>query len=416
MKLYLFVYGTVEFDKSGKFLVNKHLGRLANGLVQHFSHIVYVAERWAKRFPSGYQQKLDAKVEIGIWGVQKDRMNIFQKFRNLLYKFYWVAKNLRSPGIAMLFYPQISVIIPAMICKMRGIPFFTYIGSDWEEVGPFMINSVKRGSIFMGLYKKLLQWSEKVITRNAQFVLVHGAKVEARVRQYNPRVYQTVPMLELSPEDFFYRMDTCKRMPIQLLYVGALGPRKGISLLLQAVARLKQEGYAVRANLVGGGDAAYRQQLEKEVEELGIVDEVAFVGYVHQWDELLQYYRDADIFVLPTFGEGFPRVIYEAQSQSLPVVASGISTIASVLTDGNNVVLFTPGSAEALTEAIRKIITDAQLRAKVIAGGYEFVRSKITRDTTVKQIMDLLRKHELSPDANIIKEKMQYQKAEEKGK
>lgn len=96
--------------------------------------------------------------------------------------------------------------------------------------------------------------------------------------------------------------------PRNLLYVGALSKRKNIHLLLEAMRFLPQE---YQLTVVGRGGEEYPPQ-----------NRVKFVGYI-EYPKLPIFYQNADLFVLPSSYEGFPKVVLEALSCGTPVLASG---------------------------------------------------------------------------------------------
>jgi glycosyltransferase involved in cell wall biosynthesis len=93
-------------------------------------------------------------------------------------------------------------------------------------------------------------------------------------------------------------------------------------------------------------------------------------------DELLPLYRNYDIFVLPTHpGEGIPRVLMEAMAAGLPVVTTDVAGIASLITPDANGVLMRTTTASDVAAAVARVITDAPLRRRLIAGGYDTVQA-----------------------------------------
>jgi glycosyltransferase involved in cell wall biosynthesis len=153
--------------------------------------------------------------------------------------------------------------------------------------------------------------------------------------------------------------------PVRLLYVGQVGRRKGVLDLLDAVARLRGEGLAVELTVVGPA------QLPGELEaararcaELKLDGPVRFTGAL-TGDALYTHFREHDAFALPSYNEGIPAVLYEAGAFELPVVTTPVGAIASLVRDGENGFLVTPGDVDALTAALRRLATDHDLRARL---------------------------------------------------
>jgi glycosyltransferase involved in cell wall biosynthesis len=79
-------------------------------------------------------------------------------------------------------------------------------------------------------------------------------------------------------------------------------------------------------------------------------------------DEIRRLYAEADIFVLPTYREGFPNVVLEAMAAALPVVATTVGAIPDAVRDGEEGILVPPRDPAALQAALRRLVEDPQLR------------------------------------------------------
>ena len=93
-------------------------------------------------------------------------------------------------------------------------------------------------------------------------------------------------------------------------------------------------------------------------------------------DRLMSRYGDYDLFVLPTQpGEGIPRVLLEAMANGLPVIATNVSGIGSLITNEVNGLLIEEASADTIAAAITRVVRDADLRRRLIQGGYATARA-----------------------------------------
>jgi len=142
-----------------------------------------------------------------------------------------------------------------------------------------------------------------------------------------------------------------------------LDPRKGISMLIQAVAALLQD--LPKALLIVGGAGEERGALEQQVQTLGITRQVVFTGPVHDPRE---FYRRLDVFVLPSLDEGFGLVALEAMGMGLPVIGTRVGGIPEILTHGRNGLLVEAGDPGAIAQGICALWTDPVLRARLAEG------------------------------------------------
>jgi len=155
---------------------------------------------------------------------------------------------------------------------------------------------------------------------------------------------------------------------INILFLGRLEARKGASLLLEAYWRLVSEELPVRLIIAGQGE---KERALREFAAGHSLPNLEFIGGFFD-DETPQLYSDCDIFCAPSpYGESFGIVIAEAMASGKPVVAAANAGYRTVLTGEGARFLTPPGDVEALTTALRTLVTDAPLRAKLGAWGCE---------------------------------------------
>ena len=159
---------------------------------------------------------------------------------------------------------------------------------------------------------------------------------------------------------------------IKIVTACRLIERKGVQTLLAAVARLKVQGIAVRLEIIGEGP--YRFDLEKEVNRLGINDEVKFCGQVNNEQRQL-IFANADVFALTPFEtedgdvEGFGIVYVEAGFEGLPTIGSFSGGVPDAVQDNITGLLVPPQNEVALAEALEKLASDPILRNKLGKAG-----------------------------------------------
>ncbi|MGA2033048.1 MAG: glycosyltransferase [Thermoguttaceae bacterium] len=148
-----------------------------------------------------------------------------------------------------------------------------------------------------------------------------------------------------------------------------LRPRKGLETMLDALARLRRQGFPVRLRAVGAFESPqYRERILHLSEKLGLTPAIDWTGFARDIDREL---AQMDLFVLPSLcGEGLPMVILEAMSAGLPVVATRVEGIPEALRDGLEGLIVEPNDPRDLARAIAQIITGvvdvARLRAAAL--------------------------------------------------
>lgn len=169
--------------------------------------------------------------------------------------------------------------------------------------------------------------------------------------------------------------------PLELLFVGRLVERKGVHVLLDALAGV---GGAPPTRLTIVGDGPERGALEARAASLGVAKRVEFTGFVPA-DELQVRFAACDAFVLPAVTdakgdtEGLGVVLLEAMGYARPVIASAAGGIVDIVRDSQNGLLVPPGDAAALAGAIRALGDDPLLAARLgamgradVAGGFSW--------------------------------------------
>jgi glycosyltransferase involved in cell wall biosynthesis len=178
--------------------------------------------------------------------------------------------------------------------------------------------------------------------------------------------------------------------PVILLSVGRAVPKKGIDVLIAALARLPA-GLNWRLVHIGGG--ALLRKLAWRAARAGIAERVMWLGARPQ-KEVLANYRAADIFVLASRvtrdgdRDGLPNVLVEAQSQGLACVASNISAIPELIDDGITGRLVRPDDPAALAAALSELIAAPARRFALGSAGENRVRTRFSCDTGIARLME----------------------------
>ncbi len=180
--------------------------------------------------------------------------------------------------------------------------------------------------------------------------------------------------------------------PVRLLSVGRAVEKKGYDVLLEALARLPSE-LSWRLEHIGGGPLLAK--FERQAKRLGIAERVRFLGAQPQ-DRVLDRYRNADLFVLSNRiardgdRDGLPNVLMEAQSQRLACIASDVSAACELIRDGETGVLVPAEDVAALTEALRALIVDGDLRARLGRAAEDTVRAHFSMHANIERLVERL--------------------------
>jgi glycosyltransferase involved in cell wall biosynthesis len=149
-----------------------------------------------------------------------------------------------------------------------------------------------------------------------------------------------------------------RRPPTETWMLGAVAlfrPRKGMEVLLEALAALRSRGINVRLRAVGGFETpAYEFSILALAERLGLADAIDWIGFTRGVNREM---AKIDLFVLPSlFGEGLPMVVLEAMAAGLPVVASRVEGVPEAVVHRETGLLVEPASVSQLAQAIQEIV------------------------------------------------------------
>jgi glycosyltransferase involved in cell wall biosynthesis len=178
------------------------------------------------------------------------------------------------------------------------------------------------------------------------------------------------------------RPDACP----MVLCVGRLVPEKGQAILLRAIAMLSERGRQLDVTFAGEGPS--RARLERLAAELRIAERVTFLGAVGQ-DQISELYSSATIFCLPSFAEGLPVVLMEAMALGLAVVSTRIAGVPELIEDDRTGLLVAPGRADALADALARLLDDAALRRRLGSRARQRVSQDFDADRSARQLLAL---------------------------
>lgn len=208
--------------------------------------------------------------------------------------------------------------------------------------------------------KPFLRWS----TRMSDTVTANSNATAAAVERYTNRPVPVIPFSAAvsGPRRTAYSSAVALPSPargsLRLLFVGRLVERKGVHILIRALAQVRNR---VEATLTVIGDGPWRERLELEAARIGVEEFVDFRGHVDE-ASLAEAYGTSDIFVLPAVvdqkgdTEGLGVVLLEAMESGLPVIASDTGGIPDIVVHDKTGLLVPSGDPDALCRAILTVV------------------------------------------------------------
>ncbi len=149
-----------------------------------------------------------------------------------------------------------------------------------------------------------------------------------------------------------------------ITYVGDLIKRKGIEVLLEAISILKLDLKDIKLNIIGGGNVKYIHYLNQLAQKLNISTSVFFHGFLDS-TRISEINLNSQLFVLPTFMDNSPNSLAEAMAMGMPVIASRVGGVPSMITEGYDGLLFESGNSEDLANKMLLLFNNTKLRLTI---------------------------------------------------
>lgn len=172
--------------------------------------------------------------------------------------------------------------------------------------------------------------------------------------------------------------------------IGAMGrfvAKKGFDVYIEALRQLKGRGYKFKATLGGGG--AEDGKLKRQAAAAGLEDILTFPGWVQ---DKRVFYSHIDIFCLPSLHEPFGIVLLEAFAFGAPVVSTDSEGPRDIITPNYDALVVPKGNAEALANALAKLLDDEQLANDLAANAFVKVKTRYSMAVVAEKIEAALMK------------------------
>ena len=156
-----------------------------------------------------------------------------------------------------------------------------------------------------------------------------------------------------------------------ILFVGRLGERKGIYDLIDAIEQIDGSlPSEIQLFFCGDGDINH---VSRVLSEKNLLKRVAHIGWCDK-KQLLQFYGQSMLFILPSYNEGLPMSLLEAMYAGLPCISTKVAGIPEVLKSGVNGILVEPGNLDQIKDSILQLMQDKELRKRFGSNAHDMVR------------------------------------------
>lgn len=240
----------------------------------------------------------------------------------------------------------------------------------------------------LGIYtfksKILYRFSDICCTVSPQITDFINSRVKTK------RAYTISPMIDLSISEDEVKKDYSKGIS-KILFVGRLTVDKGVKELLDAFVELCKVTPNLELYFVG--DGPLHEELIRDAEYSQVKNRVHFCGHVSSIDDLREYYKKADILCLPSYHEGFPRVLYEAMLMKVAIVTTFVGTIPYLMSDSYNCFKIEPRNSKSILTVFERLLSAPNSLNPVVQNAYATVLSYLLENKYSH--FDLLKKYGL---------------------
>jgi glycosyltransferase involved in cell wall biosynthesis len=293
---------------------------------------------------------------------------------------FWGA--LREVDVVWLLGPHPLAVAFALLAALRRRRVVLGVRQDL----PAYVRNRRPGRRLMVAAAVALEAGFRLLSRRLAVIVV-GPGLARRYHRARSLLEITVSLVDdedvVSPELAAARPYDGE---LRLISVGRLDPEKNPLLIADVFGRLVDGGFPWR--LLVCGDGSLRSALEERLGELGVADRTELAGHVPYGARLVGLYQGSHALLHTSWTEGLPQVLIEAFAAGVPVVATDVGGIRDAV--GEAARLVPPGDARAAAAELEAIVTDPDLRKRLVEAGHEYAMRN-TATVEVRRVAEFLR-------------------------
>lgn len=309
---------------------------------------------------------------------KQDRSGAQEQLIFLLTASLWTSRLVARtrPNASLAFFGAPSGMIAYVLRKRFNIPYIVSLrGGDVPGFRPYDFRT----------YHKLLAPSLRLVWRNSSSVVANSNGLRDLARAFDSHF--EFPIIPNGVDLDLYTSPERSWQPPLILSVGRLVHQKGLDLAIRALASLKQFDW----QWCIAGDGPEMEALKSLARRHGIADRVTFLGWQSR-QELLQCYKQSNLFLFPSRHEGMPNAVLEAMASGLPVIASRIAGNEELVVHQKTGLLVESENLESLRAALQELIQDPTRAQEMGAASRQRVEESFGWENTARQYVDLLEK------------------------
>ena len=276
-------------------------------------------------------------------------------------------------GFAALRFKKQNMNMPFLLTLQEGDSRWQIYKHVWW-CWPYFKQIFKKADKIQAISSYLADWARDLGAKNNIEVIPNGVDVD-KFKDIGDKRYEI--------GDNVRKNLSIKKDDKIVITVSRLVKKNGVWDLVKAMKYLDGN-----AHLLIAGDGVLKDKLVLLVNNIGLAGRVHFLGHLNH-DELLPYLQASDVFCRPSLSEGLGNVFLEAMAAGLPIVGTRVGGIPDFLKNNETGLFCDVGNPKNISENIKKILTDINLREKLIANGRRLVKEKHSWDLIAGKMRDI---------------------------
>ncbi len=370
-------------ERGGRWFVQARFLNYLLELEHHLGKVTFFAAPFSEDAPERFPSLIPHSIQVQTINVAPTLLGKVAASATHLLNY---KRALNQSDLVIHFFPAaLDPFVQLLLCA-RSRVYLTYYKSDWLAWVRLQRVSQIEQRYWWGL--------ERLESKIADISLFRSQAHQQRLAPHcrgATAISQPILSTFASPQTKINHQP--KPDSLSLLFVGMIVKEKGLIELIRAVGTLTAEYPALQLHLVGTAPKPPMppQWLQQEIESANLPNNITIHGFVDDNEKLGAIYSSADIFILPSWSEGFPRVLDEAMSYSLPIVVTRVGGIESILTDNKDAILVPSRDTEALAEGILKVLSNPELRSDLGAAGHHNYKERVHQSAASQHASLLLK-------------------------
>lgn len=367
----------------GAIWVQSFIGRWIEELSRYFDRIGLLLHETAEKLPRQDARICAQNVILHSLGppVGRSRYERNRRIARVCREVSAQYEGLLIRGVT----PRQMLVFRSCIVPIRA---FLLVGSIVDSKSA--LGFTEQG-LFNWLMYRVRMGELRSIARSQSAMLANSPQVVDELREQFGVPAAFVPTNAISLSQFVPLHFRGFRPRPEILFCGRVVKDKGIEELIEALGLLRKQGVDCLLRVVGSVTPPYRAQLEQLARAHAVDGQVRFEGFVAFGDALLSYFRQADLFVLPSWHEGFPHSLWEAAASCTPVVVTPVGGIPGLVSE-REVLFVEPKNAASIAAGIRQVLDNPEGAKQRMTSAYELARF-FTVERCAEKLAEQIRGH-----------------------